>query len=456
MYETRDSTGPAAEPTEGISEHPSASASDAQSPPVSGDEAPDATLSATVERPRSGASISTGEANSLAYLCALADEWRERGVSRRHILSALLWKNQNEVKPPLAEELVRQIAFPDFEAAGESGSRSPLRTPAPEWNIRGFPDAMKSTETKTPWIVESLLAEESGTLVAALPHAMKSLAWLAACVESVTTHKVWGHFDASGVEDSLFIETEDPWWLVEARIRGIAKGLNLAASAQVPGFHYVCPGPFDLVGQEKNICAQIERHKVNFIVISTLQSLLGGRAWGKQEDMQPLMAMVVRLARACPVVVLTHSPWDRKQRRAAGTVTQAANFLTNIHFEKFVNHQSGETYAHVVVDSKAAARETDFSLKLLTEGDPSDPTSVRGIEYVGEGWPKGIAKDAVLAALEADPEADLGEIADRAGVSRRYVQRIAKGCRSGRRGPKRNPKGRAQQVDINDPSLDNA
>jgi len=114
----------------------------------------------------------------------------------------------------------------------------------------------------------------------------------------------------------------------------------------------------------------------------------------------------------------------QEKRRAAGTVTQTANFLTTAHFEKTVNQKTGETFAHVSVDSKAGALETDFSLKLVTDGQPRKPDSVRQVVFAGKGWARGLKKDAVLAAIESDPEAPNKDIADRAGVSVRYVQSI--------------------------------
>jgi len=124
--------------------------------------------------------------------------------------------------------------------------------------------------------------------------------------------------------------------------------------------------------------------------------------------------------------LVTHSPWDRRQKRAAGSVTQTANFVTAIHYQKQVARKSGMTFVHVSVDSKAGALETDFSLKLETDGSPRDPSSVRQIVYTGKGWPKGAGREAILAELEADPDASTKEIAERADVTERYVQRIIK------------------------------
>jgi hypothetical protein len=206
--------------------------------------------------------------------------------------------------------------------------------------------------------------------------------------------------------------------MVEERIRGIAKGLGLSSASDAPGFHYVAKGPMELLREEANLQALIQQNNVDFFVLSTLQNMLGsGRSMKNDEDMQPISAMVLRLAQLCPAVLLTHSPWDKRQRRAAGTVTLAANFLTTSHFQKL--EKSGETFVHAVMDSKAGATETDFTLRLETENG-----EVRKLVYVSAGHPKGFARAAVRDAIAADPDASNKEIAERAGVSERYVRKI--------------------------------
>lgn len=294
------------------------------------------------------------------------------------------------------------------------------------WQVYGFQDAMKGSRTKPPWIIENLLLEESATLVSAHPHAMKSLSWLQACLEAVAKKRVWGHFAAPSVERALFIETEDPAWLVEARIRGIAKGMGLDPSQEVSGFRYVCPGPFKLAETEQKLGELMAKHRPNFAVVSTLQSILGDRDWKEQKDMQPVMATIIRLSRDCPIVLLTHSPWDKKERRAAGSVTQTANFLTTIHYQKSSNQKEGKTSVHVLTDSKVGTGHGDFHIDLRIEGDESDPESVRGVYYGGTGWPKGVGKEAVVAAIQDAPDAPADDIARLTGVSARYVRKIRK------------------------------
>jgi hypothetical protein len=345
-----------------------------------------------------------------------------------HVNSLFLYPLQPEVKPTQSATVLTPERKPNPSQAVVKPTTLPasgVRNTSPSWRILNFQDALTGSAQKPPWIINDLLSADSATLVSAQPHAMKSLSWLHACVEAVATKKVWGHF-ASEVKSSLFIETEDPEWLVESRIRGIAKGLGLNATDPIPGFHYACPGPFPLVETEKYLGELIAKYNPTFAVISTLQNILAGRDMNKQDQMAPVMAAVIRLSRLCPTVLVTHSPWDKKQKRATGSVTQTANFLTTMHYEKTVNAKTGETTAHVMVDSKAGALETDFHIKLTTAGDERDPGSVRTIIYGGKGWPKGNGKAAVLAAIKDNPDADPKEIADRAGVGLRYVQKIMK------------------------------
>lgn len=318
-------------------------------------------------------------------------------------------------------------------ASQEGSARQSIRLADP-WEVRTFGDAMKAESKVIPWVIQDLLPAATVTLVAAQPHAMKSLSWLEACLEAVAFQTVWEEFRAPEVKRALFIETEDPSWLVEARIRGFGKGLGIKTAEDVPGFHYACTGPFDLVGEKSKLRERLEEVRPDFAVLSTLQNLLAGRSWLKQEDMQPVYAAVLELARSyCPIVLITHAPWDKKQKRAAGSVTQVANCVTTLHYEKILNPKSGDTFAHVLLDSKAGAMRDDFHIKLAVEGDKADPESVRAIRYGGRGWPKGIAKDAVLEALETDPGASPKEIAERCNVTTRYVEKIAKERKSGRK-----------------------
>jgi hypothetical protein len=304
--------------------------------------------------------------------------------------------------------------------------KSDAKPPSDPWQARSFQDAMKGSGEKPPWIIEDLLLAESATLVSAQPHAMKSLSLLGACLEAVTKGTVWGHFAAPNVNSVLFLETEDPPWMVEARIRGLAKGLGIGALDSVPGFHYACVGPFDFLGKDNRIEELVQKHAPKFIVLSTLQNLLYGKDYNRQADMQPVMAGMIKLARLSPLFLVTHSPWDRRQKRAAGSVTQTANFVTAMHYEKRIARKTGETFVHVSVDSKAGALETDFSLKLSVDGSPRDPGSVRHVTYIGKGWPKGTGKEAILAELEEDPDASPKEIAERTGMTERYAQQIMK------------------------------
>ncbi len=289
------------------------------------------------------------------------------------------------------------------------------------WQPKTVSNALQGATEEPPWVIKGLLLEQSATLISAQPHSIKSLSWLAASMQAVAQQKVWSHFEAPNVERTLFIETEDPLWLVEARIRGLAEGLALTDS-ELNGFLYLRPGPFDLVVEEKTLRMVLERHKPDLVVLSTLQNMLGGRNYLQQADMAPVVAAVIRLAEVSPIVLLTHSPWNKKQRRAAGTVTLTANFATTAHYAKV--EKGGNTFAHVKVDSKAGSAESDFYLIVDSDGNTDDPASVRSIDYGGKGWPRGSMQQVILEIAEDRPNATPKEIAVEVGGTERYARKV--------------------------------
>jgi len=84
------------------------------------------------------------------------------------------------------------------------------------WHILGLRDAFQDADAP-PWAIENLVMAQTVTLVSALPHAMKSVSWLYATIEAILKKEVFGHFPAPNLNNSLFIETEDPEWLVKKR-----------------------------------------------------------------------------------------------------------------------------------------------------------------------------------------------------------------------------------------------
>src|ERR1700739_719426 len=182
----------------------------------------------------------------------------------------------------------------------------PQKKKQPQWEIRNLPDAFKDAQSP-PWVIKDLVMSGTLTLVSAHPHGMKSLSWLAAAMEGVHTGKVFNHFEAPNLKNVMFIETEDPEWLVKKRIQGIASGLKLPKGAELPGFHFTCPGPFELIKQETRLEQLIEKYKLDLIVLSTLQNILGGKNWKEQGEMAEVMAMLVRLGRKCPIVLFNNS-----------------------------------------------------------------------------------------------------------------------------------------------------
>lgn len=361
-----------------------------------------ATKTGTADGPNDKAGLPDTASENIALLRSVNDAVEKRIVR-------LLERNPNMSRTSTG-------ALYDLYWKSEAANRGLVRLAKPaetaalfserlaNWEVKGFEDAMKGSAQRPPEVIQSLVLKQSPTLVSSLPRGLKSLSWLQACIEAPAKKAVWGHFAAPNVENSLFIETEDPPWLVEARIRWIAKGLGLKEDEPLPGFHYVCPGPFDLVKEAEELERLILNWKPAFLVLSTLQNILGGRNWKEPDEMYDVSATFVRLSRLyCPIIVITHSPWDRAQRRAAGTVTFTANFPTTLHYEKFEVRKTTDTTVHVLLDSKVGAG-SEFYLDLTVEPDllGEDPRSVH-VVYGGRGRPKGSGKDAIRAVIEDDP-----------------------------------------------------
>lgn len=268
-----------------------------------------------------------------------------------------------------------------------------------------------------PWLIKGLVAERCGTMISSQPHGIKSFSWLQASIEAPILHKIWGHFDATPTKRTLFLETEDPEWLVKQRIHAICKADGIKAEDLPDGgfFTVGCLGPFDLISMESHLKSSIEKYKPDFTVLSTLQGLLGGRDWKEQSEMGAINSLLVSISTDySPLVVITHSPWDSRQRRAAGTVTQAANYPTLCHYQKF--KANGDDYASVHIDSKIGYAEdgSDFKLHFKKYSE---------IEMRVE-FQKPTDTQNIISHIQANPKAKPAEIAAQFGISDRYVRKL--------------------------------
>jgi hypothetical protein len=309
-----------------------------------------------------------------------------------------------------------------------SNAQTPKKLIYPEhWRPSSLRDVLSRTPGSPPWVIDELLPAQSGILCSGLPHSGKSLNWLAAGLESVVTHRVWGRFGASKVNRFLFIETEDPKWLVEGRIHGLARGLGLKPEDDLEryGFFFSCTGPFELEKREKELSALIDDVRPDWVVLSTLQGLLGGRDWKEQKDMGPVNAIMVRLMRKAPLVVITHSPRNEKARRAAGSITQDANYLVTMNFQKKVN-KTGNTTTSVIGDSKMGT-ELTFNLTLETESVTGEDGKTRNeVRRVTHGAHTLTCKEQIVAYRKESPKASVPEIAEEVGCSQRHVRNVLK------------------------------
>jgi hypothetical protein len=248
----------------------------------------------------------------------------------------------------------------------------------PEWRIHSGKSAIQGADDETRWAIEGILQENGGVLDSGLPHATKSMTMLCAGLECVTTRRVWGKFRVSeSVRNVVFVETEDSEAMVKRRLKGLCKGLGIPHPPY--GFHLVRPGPFSLIGEgEERLREIIKKTHADILILSTLQGLINGADWKEQKDMAPINAIFVRLQELCSLIVITHSPWNEK--RAAGSVTQAANFSTLMHFEKRTD-ADGVTVTHVALDSKESGEEQTFDLELQVVRTGESSTQVRRVCY---------------------------------------------------------------------------
>jgi len=235
-----------------------------------------------------------------------------------------------------------------------------------EWGIGSLAEAIASRMEKPAEVIGGgILLQASANLTSGQPHAMKSYAWLAAAIEAATRQTVWGSLPALDVKRTIYIEIEDPKWMVEKRVKKISKGLGLTAQEiRNSGFEYMAVPPFNLKNpqEEKRLTTLIKTLRPDFMVISTLQATLSGEDMRQQQDMAPIMQAVLRLSRLCPSVLLTHSPRNTKLKRAYGAVTQDANFATLVHFTKSMKKKNTIV---ATLDSKELATEGTFEIKVI-------------------------------------------------------------------------------------------
>lgn len=293
-------------------------------------------------------------------------------------------------------------------------SDSPYRI-GDTWKFKTLTEILENPpEPMPPWVFHGLVSQGNGTLVSSQPHGMKSYTWLQASMEGALGKPIWGHFPVSRCHKTLYLETEDPGWMVEQRVTAIANGLGITADdARDAGcFTLGMLGPFDLVKAEREIRARLDKIQPDMCVLSTLQGLIVGRDWKEQKDMAAVNSLLVRIsAQHCPAVVITHSPQDKKQKRAAGTITQAANYPTILHYDKCTTEQG--TFARVHLDSKMGTNDK-FRIRLVN----TIPNKIRFV------WSRDTDKDALEHYLLEHPDESALEVAAQFDCTPRYVQKL--------------------------------
>lgn len=285
----------------------------------------------------------------------------------------------------------------------------------PNWKFQSLKEILETDlPAEPPWRVKGLVCQGTGTQVSSQPHGCKSYSWLQAVMEASLGLPVWGHFACSGVKKTLFLETEDSEYMLHQRVQAIAHGLGIRSQDLTDATCCTVGnlGPFDLVRMSGELRRALDCYKPDFVVLSTLQGLLAGRDWTRQNEMADVNALLVQLSTEyCPLINITHSPLNTKLRRAAGTVTQAANFGNLVHYQK-AELDSG-TVLNINVDSKMGHHEK-FKLRLMN-GRPG---------YVKFAY-EPVSKTADLRKyMDKNPEEPTESIASKFGVSSRYIRKM--------------------------------
>jgi hypothetical protein len=275
----------------------------------------------------------------------------------------------------------------------------PLDKAKESWipKVRDISFALKGEGQPFPWAIEGLIVQRSANCVSGHPHAMKSFNMLAGCIELALKQTLWEKFKAPDIKRTLYIETEDGEALLEARMRGLLRGYGIKDVSELPNFHYARLGPFDLVEMKDKLIELIRHFNPDFVVLSTLQGLLGGRNWNHQNEMSDVNALLVEIAELLPggLVVITHSPLNAESKRPAGTVTQLANYSTAIHFTKLGSSEN--THIDVRVDSKFGSEEARFQLDVVAGKSPEgNGSEVRQIKWAQK---KGPTKGEVIRSI---------------------------------------------------------
>lgn len=290
------------------------------------------------------------------------------------------------------------------------------------WRPSSLTEILNRHYEPPPWVLNPFLPKHAGLLCSGQPHSCKSLIWLAAGLESCIKHTIWGKYDATPVRRMLFVETEDPRWLIEDRIRGLAKGFGLDPDEDLSryGFGLACTGPFNLTNSYIQLEHLIEDWRADWVVLSTLQGLIVNRDWNEQKEMGEVNATLVRLQRKCPCVVITHSP-KSGSRRAAGTITQEANYLTLMHIAK------RGTPANVVIDVEGDSKmgaELNFNLKLTLTNVPDlsgDRSQVQAVQHDNANE---VMRYRILDWHAEHPEDSNATIAAVCDCTERYVRKV--------------------------------
>lgn len=284
------------------------------------------------------------------------------------------------------------------------------------------------------WVIEDLFSEGSVSIVFGEPGAKKTYAMLDACV-CVALGKPWlGKEVTQG--RALFIDEESGQRRIERRIRQVVRGHD--GDDQIP-LEYLTLEMFGLgvKADIETIINEINRRKVDFVVIDALADVTAGSDENSVQDMQPMMMNLRKMGEStkAAVIVIHHSNKGGKYR-GSSALKGGVDLLLKVTSEKqsplikFDMEKARDT-EEIEFAAKAHFSEDCF---FLESADPSEFDVVKKI---------GVAETYVLKILSVNgnmlrkdilesPEG-CSESSARNSiytlVEKKYIQRIDNGAR---------------------------
>lgn len=150
----------------------------------------------------------------------------QTGMSEAECLLVLLTINTAHCKPPLEDEQVRKIvhSIAGREATKRKDTTARFTVSTQREMLR------KYGEDETKWLVSEWLPEASCGLIVAPPGNYKTWILTALGFSVATGRPFLGRYPVMGKGPVLFIQQEDPWWMLESRLSRMFEQLEPTSS----------------------------------------------------------------------------------------------------------------------------------------------------------------------------------------------------------------------------------